>query len=122
VRQRAVADLGAELAAQLDRALHGLAHAGLDRLVLVELARHSDAQSLQVFALRQLDRIRQLDGGRVGRVTARDDRVEVGAVAHVARNRTDLVEARRERDGSVPRDGPVRGPEADVAAERGRAA
>ncbi len=68
-RQRALPDLGAELARLLDRRLDRRLHARLDPLDLVQLARDADPQSLQALALRQLDR-RHLDGGRVVLVPA----------------------------------------------------
>ena len=63
---------------------------------------------------------RDVDGGRVGRVLAGDDRVEARAVADVLRDRADLVEARCERDDAEAADGAVGRAQADVAAERRR--
>ena len=48
-----------------------------------------------------------------------DDRVEERAVPHGLRQRADLIEAGREGDDAVPRDGAVGRPEADDAAQRG---
>ena len=62
----------------------------------------------------------QLDRGRVVRVAPGDDRVEERDVAHGLADRADLVEAGGEGDDPEARDGAVRRPQADVAAERGR--
>ena len=96
-----------------------LADPGLDPLGLVQLLRDADAEPLQVFRGRDLDRLRQLDGRRVERVAARDDRVEERVVPNRLRDRADLVEARRERDDAVARDGAVGRPQPDEPAERG---
>ena len=118
-REGALPHLGAELAAELDRALDRLANAGLDRLVVVQLARDADAQPGQAVPFRK-DDPRHVDRGRVARVAPRDHRVQVRAVADVLRHRADLVEARRERDDPVTGDGSVRRPQTDVPAQRRR--
>ncbi len=119
-RQGRLPHLGAELAAELDCSLHRVVDAGLDALGLVQLLRHADAQALEVLGLGELDRLRQVDGRRVQRVAAGDDPVEERRVADRLRERADLVEAGREGDDPVARHRPVRGPEADEAAERRR--
>ncbi len=79
------------------------------------------AHALQVLAPRAARTGRvQLDRGRVALVASGDDRVEERAVADGARDRPDLVEARREGDDAVARDGAVGRAQADVAAERRR--
>ena len=119
-REARLPHLGAELAAELDRPVDRVLDAWLDSLRLVQLARDADADALQVLALRDLDRLGQLDGRRVARIPARHDAVEQRVVADRLRHRADLVEARRERDDPVARDGSVGRAQADDPAERGR--
>ena len=66
---------------------------------------------------RKLD-VRHVHRRRVVHVAPGDDRVEQRTVAHVLRDRPDLVERRRERDDAEPRDRAVGRAQADVAAER----
>src|SRR6185312_1078252 len=87
---------------------------------LVQLLGDADPDALEVFGLRDLDGLGELDGGRVAWVAARDRRVEARAVADGFRDRADLVEARGKGDDPVARDGAVGRAEADEATEGGR--
>ena len=86
------------------------------------VARHREAQALQVGALGQHDRLGQADVGRVARVVAGDDAGQQRDVAHGVRERPDLVERRGEGDDAVARHGAVRRLQPDDAAERRRLA
>ena len=118
-RELALPHLGAELAAELDRGVHGRRDAGLDPLCFVQFSRHADPQAAQVLGLGDLDRLRQLDGGRVPRVAPGDHGVQEGAIRDGLRDGPDLVERRGERDDPVAGDGAVGRPQADDAAQSG---
>ena len=118
-RERAFLHARAEGLGQLERLVHRRRDARLDPVHPVHLLGHADPQALEVFRRRELDR-RHVDGRRVVLVAAGDDRVEVRAVANVPRDRTDLVERRREGDDAVARHRAVRRPQAHVTAERRR--
>src|SRR5437868_13947884 len=67
-RQRALLDLRAEPARELDRTSDGSCNAGLDALGLVQLRGDADAEAPQIAVFRQLDLLGELDGCRVARV------------------------------------------------------
>ena len=70
-------------------------------------ARNADADAFQILPVGDLDRLGQLNGRRVAPIPARHDAVEQRVVADRLRHRADLVEARRERDDPVARNGSV---------------
>ena len=95
-------------------------HAGLVALA-TELLDDADLESADVGPAGGLDdrRHRGVDGRRVHRVVAADDRVQQGRVEDGARARPSLVEARGERDEAVARDPAVGRLDADRAGDRG---
>jgi hypothetical protein len=119
-RKARLPHLGSELLRQRDRRLDAFRDARLDALGLVQLTRDADPEAVEALGAGQLHGLGELDGGGVAGIPAGDDPVETGAVADGLRDRPDLVEAGREGDDAVARDGPVRGTQADDAAEGGR--
>ena len=90
-RQAHPLDRGAQLLRQHQRALHRVAHAGLDPLPH-QLVHDAHAQPAQVRGLGDRDGLGPFQGGRVQRVVADQVGQQQRRVAHRARERADLVE------------------------------